>query len=153
MLLLSHNKILTVYSLEEVHCRSAISTAGYSDNSDTRSTQVASFHLRVTYRLCQWLLETFGRKSTVWQEISSRLNLMPKTWSLKEDVSKLSMVTVSVTFKANTLKASKVGHYTSWSSSISCLQLWHKAYPSGGSNRQLLLTKDSKKPSIGFVSQ
>ena len=61
--------------------------------------------------LC-WL--TFGGKSTVWQEISSHLDLKAITWSLKEDVSKYQLVTVSVTFKANnTLKASKVGHCAS----------------------------------------
>ena len=85
-------------SLEEIHCRSVRSTAGDSGNSDTRTIQAVSFHLRVTYRSCQWLLEsfdlgslcwlTFGGKSTVWQEISSRLDLMPKTRSLKEDVGK-----------------------------------------------------------------
>ena len=31
-----------------------------------------------------------------------------------------------------TLKASKVGHCASWSSWLSCLQLWHKVYPSEG---------------------
>ena len=51
-----------------------------------------------TYRSCQWLLEsfdlgslcwlTFGGKSTDWWEISSRLDYMPKTWFLKEEVSK-----------------------------------------------------------------
>ena len=51
-----------------------------------------------TYRSCQWLLEsfdlgslcslTFGRKSTGWQEISSCLDYIPKTWSLNEDASK-----------------------------------------------------------------
>ena len=87
-----------VCSLEEVHCGSARSTAVDGGNSDTRSIQVVSFHLRVTYRSCQWLLEsfdlgslcwlTFGRKSTVWWEISSHLDLMPKTQSLKEDAGK-----------------------------------------------------------------
>ena len=150
-----------VCSLKEVHCRSAKSTAGDGGFSDTRSIQVVSFHLRVTYRSCQWLLDsfdlgsmcwlTFGRKSTVWWEISSRLDLMPKTQSLKEDVSKLSMVTVGVTFKANnTLKASKVGHCALWSSRLSCLQLWHKAYPSGGSDRQLLLAKEFKETKHWF---
>ena len=72
------------------------STAG--DSGNRRTIQVVSFHLRVTYRLCQWLLEsfdlgslcwlTFGGKSIGWQEISSRLDLMPKTWSLKEDMGK-----------------------------------------------------------------
>ena len=85
-------------SLEEVHCGSARSTAGDRGNSDTKTIQVVSFHLRVTYRSCQWLLEsfdlgslcwlTFGGKSTVWWEISSCLDLMPKTQSLKEDAGK-----------------------------------------------------------------
>ena len=128
--------------------------------SDTRSIQVVSFHLRVTYRSCQWLLEsfdlgslcwlTFGGKSTVWQEIPSCLDLKPKTRSLKEDVSKLSMVTVSVTFKANTLKANKVGHCDSWSSWLSCFQLWHKAYLSGGSDRQLLVAEEFKETKHWF---
>ena len=136
------------------------STAVDGGFSDTRSIQVISFHLRVTYRSCQGLLEsfdlgslcwlTFGGKSTVWQEISSRLDLKPKTWSLKEDASKLSMVTVNVTFKANTLKASKVGHCASWSSWLSCLQLWHKVYPSGGNDRQLLLAKELKETKRWF---
>ena len=136
------------------------STVGDSGFSDTRSIQVVSFHLRVIYRSCQWLLEsfdlgslcllTFGGKSTVWQEISSRLDLMPKTQSLKEDASKLSMVTVGVTFKANTLKASKVWHCASWSSWLSRFQLWHKAYPSGGSDRQLLLAKEHKETKHWF---
>ena len=50
-------------------------------------------------------------------------------------------------------QASKAGTCASWSSQLSCLQLWHKAYPSGGSDRRLLLAKDSKKPSVGSVSQ
>ena len=43
---------------------------------------------------CVWLLKscdlgslcglTFSRKSTVWQEISSRLDFSPNTWSIKE---------------------------------------------------------------------
>ena len=49
-------------------------------------------------------------------------------------------------------QASKAGTCASWSSQLSCLQLWHKAYPSGGSDRRLLLAKDSKKPSVGSVS-
>ena len=137
------------------------STAVDSGISDTRSIQVVSFHLRVTYRLCQWLLEsfdlgslcwlTFGGKSTVWQEISSHLDLMPKTRSLKEDTSKYQMVTASVTFKANnTLKASKVGYCTLWSSWLSYLQLWHKTYPSGGSDRQLLLAEELKETKHWF---
>ena len=140
-------------SLEEVHCGSARSTAGDGGNSDTRSMQVVSFHLRVTYRSCQWLLEsfdlgslcclTFGRKSTVWWQISSRLDLKPKTQSLKEDASKLSMVTASVTFKANTLKACKVGHCASWSSWLSCVL-------SGVSDRQLLLAKEFKETKRWF---
>ena len=146
-----------VCSSEEVHCRSARSTAGDGSNSDTRTIQVVSFQLRVTYRSCQWLLEsfdlgslcwlTFGRKSTVWREISSCLDLMPKTRSLKEDTGKY------IISLKQTLKASKVGHCALWSSWLSCLQLWHKAYPSGGSDRQLILAKDSKKPSTGSVSQ
>ena len=32
-----------------------------------------------------------------------------------------------------------------WYSWLSCLQLWHKAYPSGGSDRWLLVARDSKK--------
>ena len=76
---------------------------------------------------------------------------MPKTRSLKEDVSKYQSVTVSVTFKANnTLKASKLGHCASWSSWLSSLQLWHKAYPSGGSDRQLLLAKEVKETKHWF---
>ena len=136
------------------------STAVDSGISDTRSIQVVPFHLRVTYRLCQWLLEsfdvgslcwlTFGGKSTVWQEISSHLDLMPKTQSLKEDVSKYKLATVSITFKANTVKASKVGYWALWSSWLSCLQLWHKAYPSGGSDRQLLLAKKLKETKHWF---
>ena len=133
------------------------STAVDGGISDTRSIQVISFQLRVTYRSCQWLLEsfdlgslcwlTFGGKSTVWQEISSRLELMPKTRSLKEDAGKYQCIT----FKANnTLKASKVGHCALWSSWISCLQLWHKAYPSGGSDRQLLLAKELKETKHWF---
>ena len=47
--------------------------------------------------LC-WL--TFGGKSTVWREISSRLELKPITWSLKEDASKYQSVSVSGTVKA-----------------------------------------------------
>ena len=71
------------------------STAVDGGISDTRSIHVVSFQLRVSYRLCQWLLDsfdlgslcwsTFGGKSTVWWEISSRLDLMPKTQSLKVD--------------------------------------------------------------------
>ena len=85
-------------SLEEVHCGSVRSTAGDGGFSDTRTIQVILFHLRVTHRLCQWLLEsfdlgplcwlTFGGKSTAWQEISSHLDLILKTRSLKEDVGK-----------------------------------------------------------------
>ena len=71
---------------------------------------------------------------------------MPKTRSLKEERVKIGQI-----IKA-TLKASKVGHCALWSSWLSCLQLWHKAYPSGGSDRWLLLAKDSKKPSAGSVS-
>ena len=59
---------------------------------------------------------------------------MPKTWSLKEDVSKYQSIKSKQT---NTLKASKVGHCALWSSWLSCLQLWHKAYPSGVNDRQL----------------
>ena len=33
------------------------STAVDFHNSDTKSIQVVSFHLRVIYRLCQWLLK------------------------------------------------------------------------------------------------
>ena len=73
-------------------------------NSDTRSIQVVSFHLRVT----------------VWQEISSHLDLMPKTRSLKEDMGNYQCITPKTN---STLKASKVGHCASWSSWISCLQL------------------------------
>ena len=141
-----------VCSLEEVHYSSVSSTAVDGGISDTRRIKVVSFQLRVTYRSCQWLLEsfdlgslcwlTFGRKSTVWWEISSCLDLMPKTRSLKEDVGKYQCIT----FKANnTLKASKVGHCALWSSWISHLQLWHKAYHSGGSDRQLLLAKELKE--------
>ena len=137
------------------------STAVDSGISDTRSIQVVSFQLRVTYKLCQWFLEsfdldslcclTFGRKSTVWQEISSCLDLIPKTQSLKEDMGKYQLVTISVTFKANnTLKVSKVEHCASWSSWFSCLQLWHKAYSSGGSDRQLLLAKELKETKHWF---
>ena len=73
-----------VCSSEEVHCGLARSTAGDGGNSDTRTIQVVSFHLRVTYTSCQWLLEsfdlgslcwlTFGGKSTVSWENSSRLD-------------------------------------------------------------------------------
>ena len=134
------------------------STAVDSGNSDTRSIQVVLFHLRVTYRSCQWLLEsfdlgslcwlTFGRKSTVWWKISSCLDLMPKTWSLKEDAGKYQCITSKAN---NTLKVSKVGHCASWCSWISCLQLWHKAYPSGGSDRQLLFAKELKETKHVFI--
>ena len=71
---------------------------------------------------------------------------MPITWSLKEDASKYQLVTVGVTFKANsTLKTSKVGHCASWSSWLNCLQLWHKANPCGVNDRQLLLAKEVKE--------
>ena len=91
-----------VCSSKEVHCGSARSTAEDSGFSDTRSIQVVSFHLRLTYRSCQWLLEsfdlgllcwlTFGRKSTVWQEISSRLDLVSfklVKWILHEKENKV----------------------------------------------------------------
>ena len=114
-------------------------------------------HLREIYRSCQCLLEradlgslcwlTFGGKSTDWQKISSRLDYMPITRSLKEGEYK-----ININIKA-TLKASEVGHSASWSSWLSCLQSWHKAYPSGGSDRWLSLPKGSKKPSGGSVSQ
>ena len=94
--------------------------------------------------LC-WL--TFGGKSTVWWEISSHLDYMPITQSFNEGEYKINN-----NIKA-TLKASKVGHCAMWSSWLSCLQLWHKGYPSGGSDRQLSLPKGSKKPSGGSVSQ
>ena len=133
------------------------STAVDGGISDTRSIQVVMFHLRVIYRSCQWLLESFGLgslcwlnfggKSTVWWEISSHVDLMSKTQSLKENVGKYQCIT----FKANnTLRASKVGHCASWSSWISCLQLWHKAYPSGGSDRQLLIAKELKETKHWF---
>ena len=61
-------------------------------------------------------------------------------------MSKYQSVTVGVTCKANnTLKASKVGPCASWSSWLSCLQLWHKAYRSGVNDRQLLLAKEVKE--------
>ena len=77
----------------------------------------------------------------------NRTSLMPKTWSLKEDTCKYQCITS----KANsTLKASKVGHCALWSSWISSLQLWHKTYPSGGSDRQLLLAKELKETKHWF---
>ena len=85
-----------------------------------------SLALRESFDLGSLCWLTFGRKSTVWQEISSRLDLMPKTFSLQEDAGKYQCITSKAN---NTLKASKVGHCASWSSWISCLQLWHKADP------------------------
>ena len=73
------------------------STAVDGGSSDTRSIQVVSFHSRVIYKIVSvapknfdlgslcWL--TFSRKSTVWWKISSHLDLMPITQSLKEDAS------------------------------------------------------------------
>ena len=114
-------------------------------------------HVKGTYRLCQWLLEsfdlgsfcwlTFGRKSTECGKFKPIRLIAPKLGPLMR-----TQVNICNTIKA-TLKASKVGHCALWSSWLSCLQLWHKAYPSGGSDRQLLLAKDSKKPSAGSVSQ
>ena len=69
---------------------------------------------------------------------------MSQTRSLKEERVKIGQI-----IKAN---PKRVGTCASWSSQLSCLQLWHKAYPSGGSDRRLLLAKDSKKPSVGSVS-
>ena len=69
---------------------------------------------------------------------------MPQTQSLKEERVKIGQIIKP--------QASKAGHCASWSSQLSCLQLWHKAYPSGGSDRRLLLVKDSKKPSVRFGS-
>ena len=113
--------------------------------------------LKGTYRSCQWLLEsfdlgslcwlTFGRKSTECSKFKPLRLIAPKLSPLRR-----RQVNICQAIKA-TLKASKGGHCASWSSWLSCLQLWHKAYPSGGSDRWLLLAKDSKKPSAGSVSQ
>ena len=70
---------------------------------------------------------------------------MSQTRSLKEERVKIGQI-------IKRPQASKAGTCASWSSQLSCLQLWHKAYPSGGSDRRLLLAKDSKKPSVGSVS-
>ena len=59
-------------SSEEVHCGSARSTAGDGGNSDTRTIQVVSFHLRVSYRLCQWLLESFDLGSLCWLTLAGK---------------------------------------------------------------------------------
>ena len=149
-------------SSEEVHCRSARSTAGDNGFSDTRSIQVVSFHLRVIYRSCQWLLEsfdlgslcllTFGGKSTVWQEISSRLDLMPKTQSLKEDASKLSMVTVGVIFKAIPLKQVKYGTVLHGPAGLAIFSCGIRLIPLEAVTDSCSLPKNSKKPSIGSVS-
>ena len=87
-----------VCSSEEVACGSVRSTAGDGGFSDTRTTHRLYSSFKGTYRYCQWLLEsfdlgslcwlTFGGKSTGWWEISSCLDYMPKTWSLKEEASK-----------------------------------------------------------------
>ena len=72
-----------VCSSEEVHCGSARSTAGDGGISDTRTSLRLYRSFKGENRSCQWLLEsfdlgslcwlTFGRKSTGWREISSRL--------------------------------------------------------------------------------
>ena len=64
----------------------------------------------------------------------------------------MSKQSVTITVKAfKTLKSSKVGHCASWSSWLSCLQLWHKVYPSGCSDRRLLLAKAFKETKFGSV--
>ena len=61
----------------------------------------------------------------------------------------MSKQSITITVKAfKTLKYSKVGHCALWSSWLSCLQLWHKAYPSGGSDRWLILAKAFKETNL-----
>ena len=113
--------------------------------------------LKGTYRSCQWLLESFDLASLCWLTFDGKSTECSKFKPLRLIAPKLSplrrrRVNICQTIKA-TLKASKVGHCASWSSWLSCLQSWHKAYSSGGSDRQLLLAKDSKKPSTGSVGQ
>ena len=113
--------------------------------------------LKGTYRSCQWLLESFDLGSLCWLTFGRKSTECGKFKPLRLIATKIGplrrrQVNICQTIKA-TLKASKVGHCALWSSWFSCLQLQHKAYPSGGSDRQLLLAKDSKKPSAGSVSQ
>ena len=55
-----------VCSSEEVHCRSARSTAGDSGISGTRTSLRLYHFIKGEYRLCQWLLETFDLGSLCW---------------------------------------------------------------------------------------
>ena len=79
-----------VCSSEEAHYSSA-RVQQWMVVSDTSSIEVVTFHLRVLLGLCQWLLELWPwlivlvdlwQEKHSWQEISSCLDLKPKTWSL-----------------------------------------------------------------------
>ena len=83
---------------------------------------------------CQLLAGRAGLSQTPSIAITVMSSTLLKTWSLKEDASKYQSIKSKQT---NTLKASKVGHCALWSSWLSCLQLWHKAYPSGVNDREL----------------
>ena len=71
---------------------------------------------------------------------------MPQTWSLKEE-----QVNIGQIIKANP-KQVKQGPVLRGPASLAVFSCGIRFYPSGGSDRRLLLAKDSKKPSVGSVS-